>query len=120
METANAYEWDFVALIPSREMSTKEAKKKSFPETIERSLVVKNLCISGSLIGGLQSGNEKLLKQGLKDHIHQPYRLPLIQRLQEAKDLAIELGAIRSISKRLGSTLMSVIKKDMGDDFVKN
>lgn len=108
--------WDFVALIPEKELSTKNSRAV-LPEMIQRQSAVENISNFGALIGALQTGDEKLLRTGLEDNLHQPYRLPLIPQADEVISKAKDMGAIGIYLSGAGSTLMAVLKSGEGEDF---
>jgi len=72
--------YDFWGLlyIPDYYLSTQEARS-ILPHYYKREDVVFNLQKFGILISGLFQKDEKLVKMGLDDKIHQPYRFELIK-----------------------------------------
>uniref|UniRef100_A0A7C3RMF8 Homoserine kinase n=1 Tax=Dictyoglomus thermophilum TaxID=14 RepID=A0A7C3RMF8_DICTH len=72
--------YDFWGLlyIPDYYLSTQEARS-ILPHNYKREDVVFNLQKFGILISGLFQKDEKLVKMGLDDKIHQPYRFELIK-----------------------------------------
>ena len=72
--------YDFWGLlyIPDYYLSTQEARN-ILPQNYKREDVVFNLQKFGMLISGLLQKDENLVKMGLDDKIHQPYRFKLIK-----------------------------------------
>ncbi|MEE8141685.1 MAG: homoserine kinase [Planctomycetota bacterium] len=54
------------------------------PTTYSRSASVRNLQSLGTLLSGLARGDWDAVRQGCRDHLHEPFRLPLVKGLKEA------------------------------------
>lgn len=97
----------FTVLIPPFELST-ESARSVLPSSYSRADAVFNLSRTAILLRALELGDPQLLKIGLEDRIHQPYRLPLIQGIEKAKAAAEACGAIGLCISGAGSTLLCV------------
>jgi homoserine kinase len=84
-----------VVVIPSFELSTGEARRV-LPDTYSREDAVYNLQRSALTIAALTSGDFRLLREGMRDRIHQPYRAKLIPGLEEI--LGAELPGLYGIA----------------------
>ena len=77
-----------LALIPATELSTASAREV-LPNQHSTEAVSNNLAAITCLIEGLHSGEIENISRGCQDHLHQPYRLPLVPGLEDAL-LALE------------------------------
>src|SRR5437764_651722 len=75
-----------VLVIPEFEVSTEKARAV-LPQTYSRKDAVYNLQRSALIVGALTTGNWPLLREAMKDRIHQPYRISLIPGFEEILDL---------------------------------
>jgi homoserine kinase len=75
-----------VVVIPDFELSTERARA-ALPATYSRSDTVYNIQRSALTVAVLSSGNWPLLREAMRDRIHQPYRAALIPGLEEILDL---------------------------------
>jgi homoserine kinase len=71
-----------VIVIPEFEVSTEKARAV-LPQTYSRKDAVYNIQRSALIIGALTTGNWPLLREAMKDRIHQPYRSSLIPGFEE-------------------------------------
>jgi homoserine kinase len=76
----------FVVLTPEAPLST-SASRNALPEKISRDDAVFNLQRLALLLPTLQSGDFSLLREALRDRIHQPFRLSLVPGLEDALSL---------------------------------
>jgi len=67
-----------VVAIPAIRLSTSEARKV-MPKNIPISDAVTNMGALTLLLNGLKAGNEELIKEGMFDKLHEPYRWKLIK-----------------------------------------
>ena len=76
-------------VIPSFELSTEKARSV-LPDTYSRKDAVYNIQRSALTIAALTTGNWALIREGMRDRIHQPYRAKLIPGLEEILSLEIK------------------------------
>jgi homoserine kinase len=76
----------FVVLTPESPLST-SASRNALPEKISRDDAVFNLQRLALLLQTLQSGDFSLLREALRDRIHQPFRRNLVPGLEKALSL---------------------------------
>lgn len=93
------------ALIPDYPLPTSKARA-AMPEVYKREDVVYNLGHLGLLVAALHTGNRALLSEAFSDCIHEPYRLPLMPGIQDAKEKALKKGALAAIVSGAGSTML--------------
>jgi len=67
-----------VVAIPAIRLSTSEARKV-MPKNVPISDAVTNMGALTLLLNGLKTGNEELIKEGMFDKLHEPYRWKLIK-----------------------------------------
>src|SRR5262249_20063032 len=70
---AIAVEMTALVIIPAFELSTEKARAV-LPATYSRKDVVYNIQRSALTIAALTSGDSKMLREAMRDRIHQPYR----------------------------------------------
>lgn len=102
------------ALIPDYPLPTSKARA-AMPDGYSREDVVYNLGHLGLLVASLATGNLEGLADAFSDRIHEPYRLPLMPGIQEAKEIALEKGALAALVSGAGSTML--ILSDAKRDF---
>jgi homoserine kinase len=86
-----------VVILPSLDLSTKAARK-ALPDNIPLVDAVANISRIPAILEGLRLGDVELLRDGLNDRLHQPYRLPLIPGAAEAIQAANNSGAAAALS----------------------
>lgn len=101
----------FLALVPDFTLSTKEARAV-LPTSIDYRDGINNLSRVALLLSALGNGRFDLLKYGLKDKLHQPYRGKLIKNFEEILKKSEELGALGSFLSGAGPTIMCIIEED--------
>jgi homoserine kinase len=115
-----------VVVIPSFELSTEKARS-ILPETYSRKDAVYNIQRAALTIAALTTGNWSLIREAMRDRIHQPYRAKLIPGLEEILALDIKglLGVALSgagptvfafvdpkLAVEVGNTLRSTFEKN--------
>lgn len=96
-----------VVAIPEFTLDTKVARR-ALPGQIPMGDAVFNLCNVGLLVGALITGDYSLLRHGMDDRLHQPYRKPLIPGLAEVIDAALATGAHGSALSGAGPTAIAL------------
>lgn len=97
----------YTAFVPNTELST-ELSRSVLPESYEKADAVFNISRTALLIKALESGDSNLLSTALQDKIHQPYRFKLIDGYEEAKNIALNLGACGMCISGAGSTMLCI------------
>lgn len=98
----------FVAIVPDFTLSTKKAREV-LPENISHKIAVENISRVSLLISAFSNGRFDLLKPGLKDGLHQPYRGRLIKGFDEVISKAYEFKALGAYLSGAGPTIMAII-----------
>jgi homoserine kinase len=84
-----------IVVIPEFELSTEKARAV-LPQTYSRKDAVYNIQRSALTIAALTTGNWPLVREAMRDRIHQPYRAPLIPGFNEI--LALTMPGLLGIA----------------------
>ncbi len=107
-----------IFFIPSYSLPTEKARN-ILPKMYLREDVVKNLQNLSFLLTGFLYKDEKLIKLGLKDNLHQPYRFPLIPESKFFLDKETEDGVLGVVLSGAGPSLLIFAFKDKAE-VIKN
>ena len=66
------------------------------------------------LLNGLKTGNDELIKEGMFDKLHEPYRWKLIKGGLEVKEAALQAGALGCAISGAGPSILALCKNDNG------
>ena len=86
-----------VLILPAVNLSTQSARK-ALPPSVSMTDAVSNISRVPAILEGFRNGDVDLLRDGLFDCLHQPYRFPLIPGAAEAIQAANESGAAAALS----------------------
>ncbi len=110
-----------VLCIPDFELSTEKAR-----EVIKRQVsledAVFNLQRSALFVASLLSKNFELLREGVKDKLHQPYRAELIPCFWQVLEKAYQAGALATFLSGAGPSIASLClenPENIGKEMVK-
>ena len=103
--------YKFVALIPDFQLSTQKSREV-LPDKYSREDAVFNMSRLAITMNALQSGNSELLREGLEDRLHQPYRKQLIDDFDDILCYANDVGVVGTYLSGAGPTIMSIIDDD--------
>ncbi|GMA62260.1 homoserine kinase [Alicyclobacillus fastidiosus] len=96
----------FVAATPDFALSTEQARKV-LPTTYPRGEVVENIAQCARLMLALSTHDLDLLRGGLVDYLHEPYRRPLVPGADEVASAAVDAGAFSVTISGAGPTLLA-------------
>ncbi len=96
-----------VLAIPEFELAT-AAARAVLPSHVPYRDAVANLGALGCLLQGLHQGSPELLRAGLQDHLHQPYRRGLIPGYDLVERAALAAGAYGVVISGAGPTLLAL------------
>lgn len=102
-------DWQFVALIPDFELSTKMARA-ALPKSVPHRDAVYNVSHGALVLKALELGDEELLEKAMGDKLHQPYRKGLIDGFEEVRAAAKRAGAAGFCISGAGPTLLCLSK----------
>lgn len=97
----------FIALVPNFELSTSDAREV-LPSEIPYKHGIHNVGRASMLITALVTGDNSLIKLGLQDKLHQPYRGKLIPGFDEIISTTYESGALGCYLSGAGPTIMCI------------
>lgn len=99
---------DFVAFIPTFELSTEKARGV-IPKTIPHKDAVFNLARAALLAGSFVTGDLQNVGVAVGDCLHQPYRFGMIPDGKEIMETAKGLGALGAYISGAGPTIIAVV-----------
>ena len=102
-----------IVAIPEFTLDTKVARGV-LPDSVSMEDAVYNLCGVGLLVGGMVTGNYALLREGMADRLHQPYRQRLVPGLAEVIADALKAGAHGAALSGAGPTAIALATEDPG------
>lgn len=102
------------AIVPNFTVSTKDAREV-LPENISHKAASENVARVSLVIAALSSGRFDLLKPGLKDNLHQPYRSKLIKGFDQVIDKCYEFKAYGAYLSGAGPTIMALVDESNND-----
>lgn len=100
--------WVVVAR-PNQRMRTAEARSV-LPNEISRAVAVYQAAQVGALIAALASGDYALLGRAIDDRIAEPVRAGLLPGFREAKQAALDAGALGSSISGSGPTAFALVR----------
>lgn len=99
--------WSLAVISPPGEVST-PAARAALPESVPHADAVANIRAVALLLSGLVDGDIDAVRLGVQDHLHQPWRAPLIGPVEPSFAAALQLGAAPFVSGS-GSTLAAFV-----------
>ena len=100
-----------IVAIPDFTLDTKVARK-ALPSEVSMGDAVFNLCNVGLLVSGFASEDYSLLRYGMSDRLHQPYREKLIPGLAEVLADAQAAGAHGAALSGAGPTAIALTSRN--------
>lgn len=100
-----------VVCTPGFELAT-ERSRNILPLKYDRKDVVFNIARVALLIKAFYINDFKVLKEAMKDKIHQPYRAKLIPVMQELIDCAVKAGAYGAYLSGAGPSMIAFCNKE--------
>lgn len=101
----------FVLVTPAYSVETARARSV-LPEVIPRADAIAQAAHLGGLLLALERGDSKTLGASLEDRIAEPRRAPLYPGFGEARDRALEAGAIGVAVSGGGPTVLAVVTNE--------
>ena len=98
-----------IVVIPAFELSTEKARAV-LPQTYSRKDAVYNIQRSALTIAALTTGSWPILREAMRDRIHQPYRAPLIPGFEEILALTTP-GLLGVALSGAGPTVLALAKQ---------
>lgn len=98
-------DWLPILVVPDREVSTAHARSV-LPKNVSMAEAVSNIQNTALLMMAIQKKDKELLKAGLADCLHEPYRQQLVPELQEVKFLLRDSLALGTVLSGAGSSVL--------------
>ncbi len=98
-------DWVPILVVPDREVSTAHARSV-LPKSVSMAEAVSNIQNTALLMMAIQKHDKDLLKAGLTDCLHEPYRQQLVPELQEVKFLLKDSLALGAVLSGAGSSVL--------------
>lgn len=103
-----------VLVIPAFELSTEKARAV-LPQMYSRKDTVFNIQRSALMVSAMMTGNWAVLREAMRDRIHQPYRAPLIPGFEEI--LALNVTGLYGVAlSGSGPTVLALARPDEADN----
>ncbi|MDR3256581.1 MAG: homoserine kinase [Endomicrobium sp.] len=99
-----------VLCVPSFELRTKHSRQ-ILPKCVNLKDVVFNISRVALLTAAFCSGDYELLKKGMQDKIHQPYREKMVPAMNEVLETAVSAGAYGAFLSGSGPAIASFCAK---------
>ena len=103
-----------IAVIPDFRLATVKARQ-ALPPMVPRGDAVFNVGRAALFLAALQAGRLDLLREGVKDRLHQPYRAALVPGMPEVLAEGERAGALACFLSGAGPTLLALVEGDPGD-----
>ncbi|MGG1876235.1 homoserine kinase [Paenibacillus cisolokensis] len=97
-----------LVVIPDFQLSTTKARE-ALPAQVKLEDAVYNISRSSLLTAALSAGRLDLLREAMKDRIHQPYRAPLVPGMSKILEEAQEQGALGVALSGAGPTMIAFV-----------
>lgn len=103
--------WSAVMAIPAHPLAT-TASRKVLPETYARRSAVSNVQCVALLTAGFARGDEQLVRAGMHDWLHEPYRAEVCPLLPALQGLRGEDGVLGVVLSGAGPSVMLLCRND--------
>lgn len=108
----------FVAMVPGYFVATKKSRTR-LPKTVNIEDAAFNVSHAAMLALSFATGNYDNLGVFVNDRLHQPYRMEMIEDMENIFNKSKSLGALASYLSGSGPTIVAIIKKE-DVEFSKN
>jgi homoserine kinase len=105
---------NFVLFIPNFEVKTSDARRV-LPDSFSRLAVLENLANTSFIAAAFASQRYEFLRDTFTDHLHQPFRTPLVPFLPKVLAAAQGSGALGGFLSGSGSTIACLTLADGQD-----
>lgn len=102
-----------VAVVPEFHLATVKARQV-LPPRVPRADAVFNVGRVALLLAAMQAGRLDLLREGVRDRLHQPYRAPLVPGMDEVLAAGERAGALACFLSGAGPTLLALVEGEGG------
>lgn len=95
-----------VVCVPDMRLSTQLARDV-LPKEVPLQDAIYNMHALAFLVSGLFMKRPEVMAMGMKDRLHQPYRVPLLPAMEPIFQAALEAGAVGAALSGAGSTIFA-------------
>jgi homoserine kinase len=103
--------WRLLLVLPERPLATTESRAV-LPAMYTSEAAVANLQCVGLLTAGFAQGNEALVRAGMRDWLHQPYRAKVCELLPRLLPLGSEAGVLGVALSGAGPSVLVLLGGD--------
>lgn len=100
-----------VVAVPHFQLSTK-ASRKTLPPAVPHADASHNVNRASLMVTALLDANLELLCRFMEDKLHEPYRVPLVPGMKQARSFAREAGALSVALSGSGPSVIAFCKND--------
>lgn len=100
-----------IVFIPDATGLTRAARA-ALPPTIPHADAAFNIAASGGLVLGLHTGDVRLIRAGMRDRLHEPYRARLFPHLEAMTAAARSAGALGACLSGAGPSILALCTPD--------
>lgn len=104
-------EWCALLAIPDQPLAT-SVSRNALPDTYSRQDVVENLQSVALLTAGFAHANEELVRAGMQDRVHQPYRSEICELLPKLMPLAQNASVLGVALSGAGPSVLVLTWRD--------
>jgi homoserine kinase len=97
-----------VIFVPNFEMITEQARA-ILPKEVTRADVIYNLSRTALFAAAMVSGKLDLLREAMRDRLHQPYRTAMFPAMPYIIEAAVEAGALGACLSGAGSSILALV-----------
>jgi homoserine kinase len=94
-----------ILVIPAEEVPTADARA-AMPVEVPFGAAIDNVAAATQLVLGIERSDLALIRRGVADRLHQPFREPLYPRSMELLADAVEIGALGATISGAGPTVL--------------
>jgi homoserine kinase len=102
---------------PDQRLPTREARTV-LPDHVSRATAIHQAAQVGAMVAALAAGNYALIGRAIDDRIAEPVRAPLLPGFREAKQAALDAGALGSSISGSGPTSFALVRGQAAGDRV--
>ncbi len=99
-----------LVVIPDFQLSTSKAREV-LPSQLSVADAIFNISRSSLLVAALSLGQLEMIKIGMQDRLHQPYRASLVPGMQQILEQATEQGALGIALSGAGPTMIAFVDR---------
>jgi homoserine kinase len=103
-----------VIVCPHQQLRTAEARRV-LPAQVDRAVAIHQAAQVAAIVAALGNGDYELLGRAIDDRIAEPARAPLLPGFREAKQAALDAGALGSSISGSGPSAFALVRSPAGE-----